>query len=113
MKDAFVKTIVIDTLGAVDKGREKRIVIRLMEVNGYRYLDMRTFLLVNGSWQATGKGITLSKNNFNSFLTLLNQKQELLDDGLNPMTPEEFERKIKRIKPRDRKEVQDGDYRQE
>ena len=105
MKDSYVKTILVDTLGTVDKGRDKQIVIRLMEVNGYRYLDMRTFLLVNGSWQATGKGLTLSRNNFDSFLGVLNQKQELLDDGLDPMTAEEFDREINRIKPRARKSV--------
>jgi hypothetical protein len=61
-----------------------------MEIDSYRYLDIRTFFLVNGEWKATGKGITLSGKNFDSFLGLLNQKQELLDDGLNPVTPEEF-----------------------
>lgn len=94
MKDALVKSIVVDTLGTVDKGREKRIVIRLMEIDSYRYLDIRTFFLINGEWKATGKGITLSGKNFDSFLGLLNQKQELLSDGLNPITPEEFAQRM-------------------
>ncbi len=94
MKDALVKSIVVDTLGTIDKGKEKRIVIRLMEIDSYRYLDIRTFFLVNGQWNATGKGITLSGKNFDSFLGLLNQKQELLADGLNPITPEEFARRM-------------------
>lgn len=103
MKDALVKSIVVDTLGTVDKGREKRIVIRLMEIDSYRYLDIRTFFLVNGGWNATGKGITLSGKNFDSFLGLLNQKQELLADGLNPMTPEEFAQRMCGSKPKGQK----------
>ena len=105
MKDALVKSIVVDTLGTVDKGREKRIVIRLMEIDSYRYLDIRTFFLVNGQWNATGKGITLSGKNFDSFLGLLNQKQELLADGLNPVTPEEFARRMCGSKPKGPKGV--------
>lgn len=105
MRDALVKSIIVDTLGTVDKGREKRIVIRLMEIDSYRYLDIRTFFLVNGEWKATGKGITLSGKNFDSFLGLLNQKQELLADGLNPITPEEFVQRICSSKHKVRKSV--------
>lgn len=106
MKDALVKSIVVDTLGTVDKGREKRIVIRLMEIDSYRYLDIRTFFLVNGQWNATGKGITLSGKNFDSFLGLLNQKQELLSDGLNPITPEEFAQRMCSSKHKGPKSIQ-------
>ena len=108
MNDSIVKTIVIENLGEIEKSNSKRIVLRLMEINGNRYLDIRTFSLVNENWEETYKGVTLTKYSFPSFIKLLNEKSEEISEILDPLTPQEFERKLNKnlkVKPKKNKDT--------
>ena len=108
MDDSIVKTIIIENLGEIEKSKGKRIVLRLMELNGNRYLDIRTFALVNENWEETYKGITFTKYSFPSFIKLLNERNEEILEILDPLTPQEFERKLNRnlkVKPKKSKDT--------
>ncbi len=108
MNDSIVKTIVIENLGEIEKTKGKRIVLRLMELNGNRYLDIRTFSLVNENWEETYKGITLTKYSFPSFIKLLNERNEEISEILDPLSPRDFEKKINKnlkVKPKKNKDT--------
>ena len=108
MNSSIVKTIVIENLGEIEKSKGKRIVLRLMELNGNRYLDIRAFSLVNENWEKTYKGVTLTKYSFPSFIKLLNERKEEISEILDPLTPQEFERKLNKnpkVKPKKNKDT--------
>jgi hypothetical protein len=90
--------LVVDKLGEVQKSRDKRIVIRLMEFKGCRYLDVRLFALQNGQWHATDKGLTFNNRTYESFLNLLNDQQEIFDLAFNAVSPEDFTDKLMKTK---------------
>jgi hypothetical protein len=79
---------VVDVVGSIEKGFGKKIEIRLMEYNGRRYLDLRTFEQKGEKWVFTIKGITLGAKSFNEFMQLLSGKQEIIDLSLNAEEPE-------------------------
>ena len=82
------KISVVEVMGSIEKGPEKRIEVRLMEYNGRRYLDLRTFEKKGEKWVFTQKGITLGARSFNDFVNILTGKQEIIDLALNAEVPD-------------------------
>ena len=82
------KISVVEVMGSIVKGQEKKIEIRLMEYNGRRYLDLRTFEKKGDGWVFTQKGITLGARSFIDFMQLLSGKQEIIDLALNAEVPD-------------------------
>ncbi len=93
------KCIIIDNFGEVQKNSKERILVRLCEFNGYRYLDIRIFSqFENGKYYASSKGVTLNSRNFFSFFNILLKNQEIISVALNAKTPAEFEKELAKTK---------------
>ena len=79
---------VIDQLFVIEKAEDKKIVVRLMEYKGSRYLDMRMQFIEKGEWQFRA-GITFNRWTFATFLDALNSRQETIELALNAQVPKD------------------------
>ena len=87
-KEARPKQTVIDQLFVIEKAEDKKIVVRLMEFKGYRYLDLRMQIIEKSEWTFSN-GITFNRRTFTSFLDALNSHQETIELALNAQIPKE------------------------
>lgn len=86
-KETRPKQTVIDQLFVIEKTEDKKIVVRLMEFKGSRYLDMRMQFIEKGEWRFSA-GITFNRWTFTSFLDALNSHQETIEMALNAQKPD-------------------------
>lgn len=95
----MTSNMVVDKLGEIEKNSKERILVRLCEFNGYRYLDIRIFSqFEDGKYYASNKGVTLNSRNFFSFFNILLKNQEIISVALNAKTPAEFEKELAKTK---------------
>lgn len=86
-KQARPSSSVIDQLFVIEKAEDKKIVVRLMEFKGNRYLDMRMQFIEKGEWKFSA-GITFNRWTFTTFLDALNSHQETIEMALNAQKPD-------------------------
>jgi hypothetical protein len=86
-KQARPSSSVIDQLFVIEKAEDKKIVVRLMEFKGSRYLDMRMQFIEKGEWKFSA-GITFNRWTFTTFLDALNSHQETIEMALNAQKPD-------------------------
>ena len=61
-------------IGEIQKNATERIRVSVSEYKGYTYLDLRIFFENDsGEWMPTKKGVTISKDNIESLISLLSE----------------------------------------
>jgi hypothetical protein len=66
-------------IGEIQKNTTERIRVSVSEYRGYTFLDVRVYYEDdNGEWKPTKKGITVSKDNIESLIKLLNEGKKKL-----------------------------------
>jgi hypothetical protein len=66
-------------IGEISKNSTERIRVSISEYRGYTFLDVRVYYEDDsGEWRPTKKGITVSKDNIESLIKLLNEGKKKL-----------------------------------
>ena len=67
-------------IGEITKGKDK-IIIAMKEFKGKEYIDIRThFQNDEGGWVPTKKGITLTYDNLDEMIDILNKAKDRVSD---------------------------------
>ncbi len=67
------------TIGEISKNSTEKIRVTVSEYKGYTFLDVRVYYEDDqGEWKPTKKGITISKDNLEPLIKLLNEGKKKL-----------------------------------
>ena len=79
------KPIVVRELGEVTKNQTTKILLRVLEMKGWRYVDMRLMDLKGKRWLFSSKGLTLNRNTFSDVIAKLADHRDEIEELLNPL----------------------------
>jgi len=66
-------------IGEISKNSTEKIKVSVSEYKGYTFLDIRVYYEDDqGEWKPTKKGITVSKDNIDPIIKLLNEGKKKL-----------------------------------
>lgn len=66
-------------IGEIQKNSTEKIRVSLSEYKGYQFIDVRVYFEDDsGEWKPTKKGITVSKDNIEPLVKLLNEGKKKL-----------------------------------
>ena len=79
------KVLVIREYGEVVKNQTTKILVRVLELKGRRFVDLRLMDLSGKKWLFSKKGLTLNRKTFPEVAAILSNNQEEIEELLNPI----------------------------